>query len=153
MGQLNLPQGCRVYIDSVVIIYTLQGNLNFYELLEPLWAKFQAGNISIFSSELTIPEVLVSPSRTGNRDQIGIYENLLFQSGIDLVPINREILLLATELRVKHRLKTPDAIHAATALSINCQRFITNDRDFCNIKKLPVVILSELLNDRSSRSS
>ena len=149
MGQLNLPQGCSVYIDSVVIIYTLQGNPIFYELLEPLWTQFQARNILIVSSELAIPEVLVSPLRRGDRSQISNYENLLFQSGIDLIPINREILLLATELRVKYRLKTPDAIHAATALSANCRRFITNDKDFCNIAGLPVVVLSELLNERS----
>ncbi len=144
-----MPRGSRVYIDSVVIIYTLQANSSFYELLEPLWAEFQARNISIVSSELAIPEVLASPRRSGDLEQIGIYENLLFCSGINLIPIDREILLLATELRVKHRLKTPDAIHAATAISNNCRRFITNDRDFCNIAELPVVILSELLNDRS----
>jgi predicted nucleic acid-binding protein len=148
MGQLNLPRGSSVYIDSVVIIYTLQVNPSFYELLEPMWAEFQARNISIVSSELVIPEVLVAPRRSGDLNQIGIYENLLFHSGIDLMPIDREILLLATELRVKHRLKTPDAIHAATALCANCRRFITNDRDFCNIAGLPVVVLSELLNER-----
>jgi predicted nucleic acid-binding protein len=113
-----------------------------------MWAQFQDQNISIVSSELAIPEVLVSPRRSGDLNQIGIYENLLFHSGIDLIPIDREILLLATELRVKHRLKTPDAIHAAAAISANCRRFITNDRDFCNIAGLPVVVLNELLNDR-----
>jgi predicted nucleic acid-binding protein len=148
MGQINLPRGSSVYIDSVVIIYTLQANPSFYELIEPMWVQFQARNISIVCSELAIPEVLVSPRRSGDLNQIGIYENLLFNSGIDLMPIDREILLLATELRVKHRLKTPDAIHAATSISANCRRFITNDRDFCNIAGLPVVVLNELLNDR-----
>jgi predicted nucleic acid-binding protein len=144
MGQLNIPQDSTVYVDSVVLIYTLQGNPSFSELLEPMWAKFQSREISIVSSELAIPEVLVSPMRNADTGLIGIYENLLFHSGITLIPISREILLLATELRVKHRLTTPDAIHAATALVANCRRFITNDRDFQNIAGLPVVILNEL---------
>jgi len=36
--------------------------------------------------------------------------------------------LLATELRARHRLRTPDALHLATALSHGCQSLITNDR-------------------------
>ena len=85
MGQLNLPRGSRVYIDSVVIIYTLQANSSFYELLEPLWAEFQARNISIVSSELAIPEVLVSPRRSGDLEQIGIYENLSYHAFDEVV--------------------------------------------------------------------
>ena len=42
-------------------------------------------------------------------------------------------------------LKTPDAIHAATAISVNCDLFITNDKNFRNLSNLPVVILSEIL--------
>ena len=146
MGQLSIPQDSIVYVDSVVIVYTLQGNPEFYGLLETMWAQLQAREILIVSSELVIPEVLVSPMRNGNRELTVIYENLLFNSGINLIPIDREILLLATELRVKYRLKTPDAIHAATALSANCRRFITNDQDFQNIAGLPVVIPSQLLS-------
>lgn len=149
MGQLNLPNGSNIYIDSVVLIYTLQGNLGFHKLLEPLWTKFETSNISITSSELIIPEVLVSPLRNGDANLICHYESLLFHSGITLIPISREILLLATELRAKHRLKTPDAIHAATSIYTNCRRFITNDQGFRNIAGLPVVVLSELLSDHS----
>jgi predicted nucleic acid-binding protein len=147
MGQVSLPIGSKVYVDSVVLIYTLQVNPTFFNLLEPMWEKLQAHQITIISSELTIPEVLFSAVRSGDQNLLRIYKNLLFHNGIDLIPISREILLVATELRVKHRLKTPDAIHAATSLSANCQRFITNDKDFCNIAGLPVVILSELLDN------
>jgi predicted nucleic acid-binding protein len=147
MGQISLPIGSKVYVDSVVLIYTLQVNPTFFSLLEPMWERLQTHDVTIISSELTIPEVLFSAVRTGDQNLLSIYENLLFRSNIDLIPISREILLMATELRVKHRLKTPDAIHAATSLSANCQRFITNDKDFCNIAGLPVVILRELLDN------
>jgi predicted nucleic acid-binding protein len=66
-----------------------------------------------------------------------------------LIPIDRSLLVAATKLRVKYKLKTPDAIHVATALSINCNRFITNDKGFRNIAGLPTLILSELLTDKS----
>ncbi len=76
---------------------------------------------------------------------ISNYEQLIFHAGINLIPINRSILVAATKLRVKYKLKTPDAIHAATAMSIGCNRFITNDKGFRNIAGLPTLILSEIL--------
>jgi predicted nucleic acid-binding protein len=145
MGELNLPIGSKIYIDTPVLIYTLENHPAFYPLLKSLWAKFENNQVSISTSELIITEALVYPLRSGDMKSIANYEQLLFHTGIDLIPINRSILLTATNLRIKHKLKTPDAIHAATALSISCHRFITNDRGFRNIADLPVVILSDLL--------
>ncbi|MDF5724848.1 MAG: PIN domain-containing protein [Rhizonema sp. PD37] len=42
-------------------------------------------------------------------------------------------------------MKTPDAIHAATALSQNCSVFLTNDRGLRDVLDLPVVILKDVL--------
>lgn len=148
MGQLNLPIESKVYIDTPVLIYTLENHPDFYPVLKQLWAKFENNQVSIASSELIITEALVSPLRSGNIVSIANYEQLIFHAGINLIPIDRSILLAATKLRVKYKLKTPDAIHAATALSIGCNRFITNDKGFCNIAGLPTLILSEVLADK-----
>ncbi|MEH2462958.1 MAG: PIN domain-containing protein [Nostoc sp.] len=51
----------------------------------------------------------------------------------------------AANFRATTNLKTPDAIHAATALSVNSNQFITNDKGFRNVCGLPVIILSEVL--------
>jgi predicted nucleic acid-binding protein len=145
MGKLNLPIGSKVYIDTPVLIYTLENHPDFYPLLRELWAKFENSQISIATSELIITEALVSPLRSENMILISNYEQLIFHAGINLIPIDRSILVAATKLRVKYKLKTPDAIHAATAMSIGCNRFITNDKGFRNIAGLPTLILSEIL--------
>ena len=144
MGELNLPIGSSVYIDTPILIYTLENHPDFYPLLQPLWAKFGNSEISISTSELIITEALVSPLRGGDARSIANYEQLIFHAGINLIPIDRNILLAATNLRAKYRIKTPDAIHAATSLSRGCNRFITNDKGFRNIAGLPVLILSEI---------
>ena len=46
-------------------------------------------------------------------------------------------------------MKTPDAIHAATALRADCALFITNDTDFRRVEDLPVVVLDDLLKEES----
>lgn len=73
------------------------------------------------------------------------YEELLLSGGMRLIPISQFILRQAANLRATTSLKTPDAIHAATALSVSCNQFLTNDKGFRNVANLPVVILSEVL--------
>jgi hypothetical protein len=46
MGQLNLADGAIVYIDTAIVIYTLEGNASYLASLEMLWTKFQSGNIA-----------------------------------------------------------------------------------------------------------
>ncbi|MFN6559856.1 MAG: type II toxin-antitoxin system VapC family toxin [Nostoc sp. ChiSLP01] len=127
------------------MIYTIEANPEYYSLLQPLWLKFQLGELEIISSELILMEALVLPLRNANISLIQAYENLLTSSEVQLVPISQPVLRQAASLRARTNLKTPDAIHAATALSVNCNQFLTNDKGFRNVFSLPVIILSEVL--------
>lgn len=145
MGQLVIPSRSKVYVDTSVLIYTLEENTDYFSLLQPLWTKFQAQEIELISSELILMEVLVVPLRNHNNSLVTDYEQLLLNSEMQLIPIDCSILRQAASLRATTNLKTPDAIHATTAISVNCDLFITNDKGFRNLSNLPVVILSEVL--------
>lgn len=145
MGQLNLPSFATIYLDTQVIIYTVEANPNYYSLLQPLWLKFQAGEIELMTSELTLLETLVFPLKNANTILVSDYEQLLLSSDIQLVPITQSVLRTAANLRANTRLKTPDAIHAATAISEGCTLFLTNDNGFRNVPHLSVVILTDVL--------
>ena len=145
MGQLVIPSGSKVYVDTAVLIYTLEVNTDYFDLLKPLWIMFQAGQIELISSELIMMEVLVLPLRNNNEALISDYEQLLLNSAMQLVPIDQSILRQAANLRATNSIKTPDAIHAATAMAVNCDLFITNDNSFRNLSNLSVIILSEVL--------
>jgi predicted nucleic acid-binding protein len=145
MGTLNILTSSLVYLDTSPVIYSVEKFPEYVPLLAPLWLKLQTGEIEIVSSELILMETLVLPLRNSNSILINAYEQLLFSSEMRLIPISQSILRQAANLRATTSLKTPDAIHAATALSINCNQFITNDKGFRNIPGLPVVILSEVL--------
>jgi predicted nucleic acid-binding protein len=62
-----------------------------------------------------------------------------------LLPITQSILRESARLRATTKLKTPDAIHAATAMSAGIALFVTNDPNFKNVASLPVVVLKDLL--------
>ena len=145
MGQLVIPPAAIVYADTSIFIYTVEENSDYYSLLQPLWSRFQAREIELISSELTLMETLVVPIRDSNTDLIDTYEQLLLSQTIQLTPISQAVLREAARLRATTNLKTPDAIHAATALNNGCTLFLTNDSQFRNVAGLPVVILREVL--------
>lgn len=115
-------------------------------MLEPLWDELKAGQIIVVSSELILLETLVVPLRNNDADLIAAYENILLAADLNLLPITAQVLRDVAQLRATANLKTPDAIHAATALSVQCAQFITNDFTFRRVTNLPVIVLDEVLN-------
>jgi predicted nucleic acid-binding protein len=146
MGQLNLPQSSLIYLDTVAIIYSIERFPEYITLLDPMWQKLRSGEIAIITNELTVLETLVMPIRQSNSDLIKRYEALLFSSEVNLIPITQSILKSAATIRAHNSIKTPDAIHAATAMSSRCSFFITNDGGFRKIPGLPTIVLKDILN-------
>jgi predicted nucleic acid-binding protein len=145
MGQLAIPDGAIVYLDTAPIIYSIERHADYWQLLIPFWQKLQAGSITLISSELLILECLVMPLKNNDRVLIDAYEQFL-STRITLLPIQESVLRLAAQLRARNKLKTPDSIHAATALSHSPTLFLRNDAGFHNISNLSVVVLKDVLN-------
>jgi predicted nucleic acid-binding protein len=127
MGQLIIPDGAIVYLDTAPIIYSIERHPNYWQLLTPLWQKLQAGSIQLMSSELLILECFVMPLKKNDRVLINAYEQFL-STRITLLPIQESILRLAAQLRASNKLKTPDSIHAATAINNSPTIFLTLEK-------------------------
>lgn len=67
-------QGERVYLDTNVFIYALEGYPDFVDELNELFESFDAGNLSAVTSELTLAEVLVRPSIDRNTERQTAYQ-------------------------------------------------------------------------------
>ena len=146
MVSLNIPDSSRVYVDTSIIIYTVEKFPKYVNLLTPLWTKLIDSKIEVITSELTLLEVLVQPMKKADDFFINVYEQLLESSEIQLIPINKSMLKKAANLRAKTSLKTPDSIHAATFFLTNCDLFLTNDLIFRNIPELTGIILGDLIS-------
>ncbi|TMD30746.1 MAG: type II toxin-antitoxin system VapC family toxin, partial [Chloroflexi bacterium] len=64
---------------------------------------------------------------------------------VQMLPITQAVLEEAANLRATMNLKTPDALHAATAALNHCKLFVTNDSAFRRASDLNVAILSEIV--------
>lgn len=133
-----------LYFDTAPIIYSVEKHPAYWPALETLWAVSGAEKFQLVTSELTLLETLVQPVRDGNAELVAAYEEFLSRDDIHLIPITAEVLRYAAELRANHNLKTPDAIHAATAITSGCQHLIANDNGFRRLTNIDVIILDDL---------
>lgn len=145
MGTLTLPKSGAIYSDTAPIIYSLEKHTDYENLLQPLWQAMDDEEIEVVTSSLTLLETLVAPLKNNDNDLADDYQTFLTKTKLNLSPITNEILLEAAKLRAALNLKTPDAIHAATALKTNCVQFITNDSGFRRVSALNVVTLKDLI--------
>jgi predicted nucleic acid-binding protein len=134
-----------VYVDANTIIYRVERVQPYLAVTKPLWDALDAGAQAIVTSEITLLEVLVKPLRLGDTLLQSLFIGTLYGTPhFSSLPINRLILEIAAQLRASTHLKTPDAIHAATALEAGCTLFVTNDPAFKRVPDLAVVVLSDL---------
>ena len=146
MGSLKLPTGDLVYVDAQIVIYTIDLHPTYAPICAELWEGVKIGAVTAVSSELVLLETLVGPLRSGDADLAADRQAIWRQANTSLLPISREVLLEAARLRaIIPALKTPDAIHAATAILHGCALFISNDMGFRNVPSLPLVLLDDLL--------
>ena len=145
MGSLTVPSSGLVYFDANSVIYSVEKHPVYWPLLEPLWQAAKGKTIELVSSDLVLMETLVAPLKSGDTALASAYEQLFQQAQTRLVPITQAILREAARLRATTKLKTPDALHAATAQQAGCVLFVTNDAGFRGVTSLSVVILDDLL--------
>lgn len=134
-----------MYIDTNVLIYSVERVEPYRTLLAPLWERAQAGDYEIVSSESIVIEALVKPLRDRNEMLARLLFDLFDAEEIRLIPATRAHWAQGARIRADTGLKTADALHAATALQAECDLFITNDEDFRRVEGLPTIILDDLL--------
>ena len=149
MGTLTLPSHGSVYLDTSAIIYSVERNEPYLALLAPAWQQAEAGQLVLVCSELVIAETLVRPIRERDLDLETAFRNVFAAPEVQVVPATRQLWEDTARLRAATGLKTPDALHAVTALQAECTFFITNDADFRRVDGLPVTILDDLLTEES----
>ncbi|MEB3341286.1 type II toxin-antitoxin system VapC family toxin [Okeania sp.] len=146
MGILEAIKGTQIYLDTNILIYAVEGYPEFQDLLNELFEAFDNGNLKAITSQLTLAEVLVKPLIENQTEICLTYENIIQSSQVlEVVPINRKILIESARLRTLINLRLPDAIHCATAILNGCETFLTNDKRLENIPGINVLILSNLL--------
>ena len=115
----------RIYLDSAVIIYLIEQPAVFYPAVAN-WLTSNPGEL--VSSELARMECLVVPVRAGDLALVSDFEDFFRSQLVQLGTLQRAVLDRAIQIRASYpKIKTPDAIHLASAVDLGCDTLLTND--------------------------
>jgi len=140
----------KIALDSSALIYFVEGNTRYLELVNEIFNLLNDGRIRGFTSMITLTEVLVYPFENNLEKLQNVYLNLLLATdAFQTLEVQKEISVSAAKLRAKYKvknIKTPDAIQIATAIYAGCDAFISNDKRLKQVTEIEVLILDDYLN-------
>jgi predicted nucleic acid-binding protein len=147
LGLVDELRDLRVCIDTAPIIYFIERNRRYLDIVRPVFAEIDAGRIEAITSTITLLEVLVQPIRKSNRSLAEKYrEVLLYSEGLTTFEILHEVSEMSSELRAKYSIKTPDAIQLAVGILYGASKFITNDPALKKVSDINVLVLDDFLD-------
>ncbi len=131
----------RIYCDSVILIYYLEGASTFRTRattrLNALWA---AGDV-VAVSDLVRLECRMLPIRLADAARVAQFDTLFLQPNFELVPITAAVFDRATLIRAAHNFRLADSLHLAAAVIAGCDRFLTNDTRLATFTDIVVEVL------------
>lgn len=99
---------------------------------------------------IALAEILPHPIARKQEHYVSAYREMLLNSTyIAAMDVTAEVAVRAAHLRAQYNLKTPDALHLATAIEAGCQAFLTNDADLKRVPGIRVLVLDALELDAS----
>jgi predicted nucleic acid-binding protein/antitoxin (DNA-binding transcriptional repressor) of toxin-antitoxin stability system len=135
----QIPDGVSVLMDTNPIIYLLEGN-RLGARVRAVFSDIDRGRIRAVVTPITIAEVVSGPLKAGKDTLAERYRRALTDgAGWSVRDIDTELVVLAARVRLRHKLKLPDALQLAAAVSEGCYALVTHDRDFRTVTDLPIL--------------
>jgi predicted nucleic acid-binding protein len=133
-----------VFLDASALIYLIEGAGPFAtrarSALDEITSESPTATMAL--SRLTWLECRVRPARTRDRAALAAFDEFFARSDLLWVELTRDVVELATEIRVVHGLRTPDALQAASCLQLVDEHvFVTGDAGFRKVSGLRCNVL------------
>jgi predicted nucleic acid-binding protein len=133
-------------LDTSVFIYQLEANARYLTLTDVIFSWLERPDSKAVTSTITMTELLVAPYRDSDEQRVDeIYGLLSTFPNLSWIGPDLEIADVAARLRAVHRLKTPEALQAATATDAGATALITNDAVFERVPSFETLVLDRLL--------
>lgn len=136
-----------IALDTVCFIYHFEENAKFLPLTQVLFENFLPQNkIKAIGSTLILTEILTLPIREKRFDLSIAYKSLILGfPNFKLISLDEKIAEIAAYFRAAYNLRSPDAIHLATAYQAQTQAVIGNDKSWKRVKELTVIALDDFI--------
>jgi predicted nucleic acid-binding protein len=116
----------RIFWDTNLFIYLIEDFRDLSERVTALRRRMLERGDELYTSALTLGEILIKPMEAGNESLARRYEAVLLQGAV-IIPFDVEPARLYASIRKDRTIRPPDAIQLACAAHARVDLFITND--------------------------
>jgi predicted nucleic acid-binding protein len=133
-----------VGLDSMVFIYQFARAKRYFELVNQVFDLMEKGKLEAVTSLVSFIEVVSLPALHEKEELLRAYKEVFLRTpNLKMVNPDMEIAEKAAELRRVYKLRTPDALQVATALTCGAKALITNDGEFKKMQGIEVWLLED----------
>lgn len=133
------------FFDASALIYLIEGSEPFVGRVRSQLAVLSQAHPDVEAavSRLSWLECRVGPMKHDNAAALALFDAFFARPDLVWVELNRDVVELATVIRVRHGLRTPDALQAASCLQLGPDHvLLTGDAAFQRVEGLNVSLLA-----------
>ncbi len=133
------------FFDASALIYLIEGEEPFATKVrkELAAADKTYPDLRAAISRLSWLECRVGPMKNNDNAALAAFDTFFARTDLVWVDMSKDVVELATAIRVQTGLKTPDAIQAASCLQFGYEHlFLTGDSAFRRVAELNVKLLT-----------
>lgn len=136
----------RIAFDTSIFICQLEKNPRYSTLTDAIFGWLEQPGHGAVTSTITMTELLVQPYRAAGADRVKeFYALLTTYPNLEWIAPDLAIADLAAQIRATHRLRTPDALQAATAAHAGASGLVTNDLVFARVPAFETLMLDQVI--------
>jgi predicted nucleic acid-binding protein len=133
------------FFDASALIYLVEGAEPFASRIRSALAQMTTTHPKLGAavSRLSWLECQVRPARNNELATLAKFDAFFARPDLVWVELSKNVVELATAIRVKYGLRTPDALQAASCLQLGARhRFLTGDVAFKRVAELNIRMLT-----------
>ncbi len=133
------------FFDASALIYLIESKEPFASKVRKELATItkQFPDIATAVSRLTWLECRVGPMKSNDSLTLSAFDMFFARPDLRWVELTRDVVELAAVIRVRHGLRTPDALQAASCLQLGTNHmFLSGDVAFGKVNGLNVKLLA-----------
>ena len=133
------------FLDASALIYQIEGSEPFAMSVRARLSEMMMRDpdLLVAVSRLTWLECRVGPMKHNDSSLLSRYDEFFDRADLIWVELTRDVVELAAAVRVRHGLRTPDALQAACCLQLGAAHaMLTGDAAFQRVAGLNVLLVA-----------
>lgn len=123
----------RIYWDSMLFVYLLEGNPIFGPKVRKILSRIVSRGDALSTSVFSLGEILTGPRRRGSISGADAVKQYFLSGAVEILPFTEAAADRYSLIRGANKVSQADAIHLATAAEAGVDVFVTNDGDLLKL--------------------